>query len=513
MIDAAALADAFALLASNPLAWIVVPAGLMIGLMFGILPGLSVPIAMAVFLPFTLYMDFLSAILFLTAIFTGGGFGGSVPAILLNVPGTTAAIATCFDGYPMARQGRHNEALGVALAASTIGTIVGYALLLVILEPISRFVLKLGPPELALIAVAGLFLIAALSGGYFWRGIVAGAVGLMIGTIGMSSSGVMRGTMGSMHMLDGIETTAAIIGLFAASEIFALARKDYIVADAKARAVRLSKIFQGFTRAFRSWFLMIRGGLLGAMIGAVPGVGSTVANLVSYSAARATAKDPASYGRGNADGVVAAEAANSSSEGGSMVALLALGIPGGAGTAIMLGAFAMHNVTGGPRFISDNKEVVYAIIGGNLIQAFLLAVIGIVFLRIAVMVVQVPLRYLLPVILVLTVLGSYSLSGSLAGPMTLAGGAILGVVMKHFNYPVVAMVIGLLLGRMLEGNLLRTWQLSRGDLTIFFERPISLVLIVLLVAAAATPFVLKRIRRARQPGDITSHGEAGGPRT
>ena len=169
MIDAVALVDAVALLVSNPLAWIVVPAGLLIGLVFGILPGLSVPIAMAVFLPFTLYMDFLSAILFLTAIFTGGGFGGSVPAILLNVPGTTAAIATCFDGYPMARQGRHNEALGVALAASSIGTIVGYALLLIILEPISRFVLKLGAPELALIAVAGLFLIAALSDGYCHR--------------------------------------------------------------------------------------------------------------------------------------------------------------------------------------------------------------------------------------------------------------------------------------------------------------------------------------------------------
>ncbi|XDB00448.1 tripartite tricarboxylate transporter permease (plasmid) [Sulfitobacter sp. LCG007] len=166
-------------------------------------------------MPFTLYMDFLSAILFLTAIFTGGGFGGSVPAILMNVPGTTAAIATCFDGYPMARQGKHNEALGLALAASTVGTVVGYALLFVILEPISRLVLKLGAPELFLIAMAGLFLIAALAGKYFWRGVLAGALGLMIGTVGMSSSGIMRGTMGSMWMLDGISTTAAIIGLFA----------------------------------------------------------------------------------------------------------------------------------------------------------------------------------------------------------------------------------------------------------------------------------------------------------
>ncbi len=500
MFDLNAVSDAISLLVSTPSAWFVVPIGLIIGLVFGVLPGLSVPIAMAVFLPFTLYMDFLSAILFLTAIFTGGGFGGSVPAILMNVPGTTAAIATCFDGYPMARQGRHNEALGLALAASTVGTVIGYTLLFILLEPSSRFVLQLGAPELFLIAVAGLLLIAALSGKYFWRGILAGAVGLMLGTMGMSSSGVMRGTMGSMYMLDGISTTAAIIGLFAASELFGLARKDYIVADASARQVKLSLIAKGFFGAFKKWGMIFRGGLIGAFVGTVPGVGSTVANLVSYSFARSVSKDPDSFGTGNPDGVIAAESANSSSEGGSMVALLALGIPGGAGTAIMLGAFAMHNVTGGPRFISDNKDIVYAIIGGNLIQALMLAAVGILFLRVAVTIVKVPLRYLLPAITILTVLGSYALSGTMVGPITLTAAAILGLIMKHYNYPAVAMVIGILLGSMMEGNLLRTWQLSRGDLGIFIERPISLTLLVLLVLAVLTPFAMRRLnaRLAKQ---------------
>ncbi|NVK32970.1 MAG: tripartite tricarboxylate transporter permease [Rhodobacteraceae bacterium] len=492
MIDLAAAGDAITLLSANPMAWLVVPLGLLIGLTFGVLPGLSVPIAMAVFLPFTLNMDFLSAILFLTAIFTGGGFGGSVPAILMNVPGTTAAIATCFDGYPMARKGRHNEALGLALAASTMGTIIGYALLFILLEPISRLVLKLGAPELFLVAVAGLFLIAALSGKFFWRGVLAGALGLMLGTMGMSSSGIMRGTAGSMYMLDGIAVTAAIIGLFAASEIFALVKSDYIVTDASARQVKLSLIAKGFTGAFKYWYLIARGGLIGAAVGSVPGVGSTVANLVSYSFAKSRSKTGDSFGEGNPEGVIAAESANSSSEGGSMVALLALGIPGGAGTAIMLGAFAMHNVTGGPRFVSDNKDVVYAIIGGNLVQAILLAGLGLLFLRIAVTIVKVPLRYLLPVITVLTVLGSYALSQNMVGPITLAAGALLGLVMKHFNYPVVAMVIGLLLGRMMEGNLLRTWQLGRGDLTIFFERPISVVLLIVLCLFAILPFVMNR---------------------
>ena len=495
MIDLASASDAISLLLGNPMAWLVVPVGLMIGLVFGILPGLSVPIAMAVFLPFTLYMDFLSAILFLTSIFTGGGFGGSVPAIMMNVPGTTAAIATCFDGYPMAKKGQHNEALGLALAASTVGTIVGYALLFIILEPISRLVLQLGAPELFLIAIGGLFLIAALSGRFFWRGVLAGAIGLLVGTMGMSSTGMMRGTMGSMYLLDGIDTTAAIIGLFAASEIFALVRSEYIVGDVGSRTVDIRLIAKGFCDAFRHWRLVIQGGLIGALVGVVPGVGSTVANLVSYSFARSTSKTGATFGEGNPEGVLAAESANSSSEGGSMVALLALGIPGGAGTAIMLGAFAMHNVTGGPRFISDHKDIVYAIIGGNIIQAILLAGMGLLFLRVAVMVVKVPLRFLLPVITVLTVLGSYALSGTMVGPATLAGGAILGLIMKHYNYPVVAMVIGLLLGRMMEGNLLRTWQLSRGDLTIFFERPISLGLIVALCLAVLVPLLMKRLKR------------------
>ncbi|MEF2553152.1 tripartite tricarboxylate transporter permease [Aurantimonas sp. A2-1-M11] len=496
MIDFAAASEAFTLLFSSGIEpWVMVPLGLIIGLVFGILPGLSVPIAMAVFLPFTLYLDFLPAILFLTSIFTGGGFGGSVPAILINVPGTTAAIATCFDGYPMARQGRHNEALGLALAASTVGTTFGYVYLLLLIEPLSRFVLQLGAPELFMIALWGLTLIAALSEGFFWRGILAGALGLLIGTIGMSSLGITRGTLGSIYLLDGIETTAALIGLFAASELFALVKSDYIVADAGARNVKLKEIAGGFFGAFRNMGLILRGSMIGALIGTVPGIGSTVSNLVSYTTAKNSDPDKASYGKGNPKGVIAAESANSSSEGGSMITLLALGIPGGAGTAIMLGAFAMHNVTGGPRFISDNKEIVYAIIGGNLIQAILLAIMGLLFLRIAVLIVRVPLRFLVPAVTALAILGSYALTSSMAGPVTLTAGAVLGVIMSRYNYPVVAMVIGLLLGRMMEGNLLRTWQLGNGDLTIFFERPIALGILAIMVMTLALPFIRSRFGR------------------
>lgn len=501
MIDLAALHQALTLLFTDPSPWVAVPAGLMIGLVFGILPGLSVPIAMAVFLPLTLYMDFTTAILFLTAIFTGGGFGGAVPAVLMNVPGTSAAVATCFDGYPMARKGQHNEALGLALGASTVATALGYVLLLLLIEPVSRLVLRLGPPELFMVALWGLTLIAALSEGSFYKGLLAGALGLLLGTIGMSSAGIVRGTFGSMYLMDGIPITAALIGLFAASELFDLVKNDYIVEDERSRKVTLRGILHGFFGAFRSLGLIVRGGVLGAVIGAVPGIGSTVANLVSYSYAKNGAPDADTYGKGNPKGVIAAESANSSSEAGSMVTLLALGVPGGAGTAVMLGAFAMHNVTGGPRFISDNKEIVYAIILGNLVQSVMLILVGIAFLRISILVVKLPLRFLVPSIMALTILGAYALTGNMAGPATLVAGAILGWVMKQYGYPAVAMVIGLLLGSMAEGELQRSYQLGGRDLMIFLERPIAVALLTMLVLTTFYPTIRRRLRAADRGGD------------
>ena len=496
MLDIQAIFDSFSLLFSLPAAWVVVPVGLVIGLTFGAIPGLSVPIAMAVFLPATLYMDFLESILFLTAIFTGGGFGGSIPAILINVPGTSAAIATCFDGYPMARQGRHNSALGIALGASTVGTAIGYLLLFVILEPLSHFVLKLGAPELFLIALTGILLIGLMTEGRFWRAALAGALGILLALIGMSSAGIERGTFGSIYLLDGIDRNAAIIGIFAASELFQLVKSDYIVQAREKRNVSIREIAAGFGSILRMPGTIFSGSALGAGLGIIPGIGSSIANLVSYSLSRQASKEPESFGQGNPKGVAAAESANSSSEGGSMVGLLALGIPSSAATAIMLSAFAMHNVTGGPRFISDQKDVVYAIIAGNLIQALLLAGIGIFFIRVTVYIVRVPLAYLLPPIVICTVLGSYALASSINGPLTLVVFSVLGILMKRYGYSVVATVIGLLLGLMMEGNLVRTWQLGGGSLRPIAERPISLIIIALLVTAVGTAIYVARRKKA-----------------
>ncbi|MDX5433542.1 MAG: tripartite tricarboxylate transporter permease [Halomonas sp.] len=483
MIDLAAVEQGLALLFSSFAPWMVVVPGIVIGLIFGATPGLQISMAMAIFLPMTLYMDFVQAMLFLTAIFTGGSFGSGIPAILMNIPGTSSAIATAFDGYPMARQGKHNQALGVALASSVIGVLMGYLILFVMIQPLSFMVLKLGPAEMFAIILWGMTLIASLRGEQMLKGLMAGFVGMLVGTIGFNELGMARGTMGQTYLLDGVPVIPAMMGMFAASELFKLANKGYIVESEASRKVRIGEIFQGFKMAVTYPWVLIRGGLIGVFVGAVPGVGSSVSNLLSYVETQRRDEDPASFGKGNPKGVVASESANSTSEAGSMATLLALGIPGGGATAVMLAAFAMHNITGGPQFIRQQTDVVYAIIFANFAQVFLLMVIGLLFIPLLANIVKVPMRYLIPSVLVLAVMGSFGLTGNMTGPATVLIFAVVGWLLRHYGYSVPAAVIGMLLGAMSEKSLLHSYQISGGDLAYVFERPVTMIILALLLVS------------------------------
>ncbi|MCA1242092.1 tripartite tricarboxylate transporter permease [Stappia stellulata] len=503
MLDQFALSQAFGLLFSSFDPWIWVIPGLLIGLVFGSIPGLQISMAMAVFLPVTFGMDFLQAMLFLTAIFTGGAYGGGVTAILMNIPGSSSSIATAFDGYPMARQGKHNEALGLGLAASVVGSFIGYILLLLLIGPMAALVLKIGPMEMVVVVLWGLTLIATLNDGNVAKGLFAGFLGLLLSQIGMSTTGIMRTTVGNPHLLDGIPAVPAMIGIFAASELLRLRGSSYLVTDEAQRDISLRKILAGVAETFRYPAVLLRGSLIGAGIGAIPGVGSSVANLVSYGEARRTSRTPEAFGKGAPEGVIAAESANSSSEGGSMTALLALGIPGGAATAVLLAAFSFHNIIGGPSFIRNQTDVVYSIILGNLGQVLLLAVVGLLMLRVLGMVVRVPLAYLVPSVLAMCAWGGYGITGTIAGPLTVAAFALLGWLMRRNAYPVAATVIGLLLGRMMEGELVRTLQISNNQpMTYLLERPIALVLAIAMLAVLVGAPSLKalRARKARRAG-------------
>ena len=498
MIDSASFFAALEMLFSSGAPWLIVIPGILIGLVFGAIPGLQISTAMAIFLPMTLYMDFMQAMLFLTAIFTGGGFGGSIPAILMNIPGTSSAIATAFDGYPLTRQGQHNVALGLALGASCIGVIIGYTILFLLISPISEIVLRIGPAEMTVVILWGITLIGSLSSGSLLKGIISGLVGLLIGTIGYSEAGVTRGTFGSSYLLDGVAVIPAMIGMFAASELFRLVKTQYLIEDSAARTVSVHLIVKGFRSAITHPWIMLRGSLIGVFVGSVPGVGSSVANLLSYMVTKRNAADPDSFGKGNPSGVVASEAANSTSEAGSMATLLALGIPGGGATAVMLAAFAMHNITGGPQFIREETDVVYAIIIANFGQAVLLIGLGLLLIPLLANVIKVPMTYLVPSVLAIAVFGAFGLTGDLSGPVTVLVFAILGWIFKRYDYSVPAAVIGILLGGMAEDSLIYSYQISGGQWSYLLQRPMALAILALLAASLfGTRLVDTLTRRVR----------------
>lgn len=487
------------MLFSSASPWLIVIPGILIGLTFGAIPGLQISTAMAIFLPMTLYMDFMQAMLFLTAIFTGGGFGGSIPAILMNIPGTSSAIATAFDGYPMARQGQHDMALGLALGSSCIGVIVGYTILFLLISPISEIVLKIGPAEMTVVILWGITLIGSLSSGSLLKGVISGLVGLLIGTIGYSEAGVTRGTFGSSYLLDGVAVIPAMIGMFAASELFRLVKTQYLVEDSAARKVSVGLILAGFRKAMTHPWVVLRGSLIGVFVGSVPGVGSSVANLLSYIVTKRNAPDPESFGKGDPSGVIASEAANSTSEAGSMATLLALGIPGGGATAVMLAAFAMHNITGGPQFIREETDIVYAIIIANFGQAILLIGLGLLLIPLLANVIKVPMNYLVPSVLAVAVFGAFGLTGDMSGPVTVLVFSILGWIFKRYDYSVPAAVIGILLGGMAEDSVIYSYQISGGQWSYLFERPMALAILALLVVSMfGTRMVDLLLRRVRE---------------
>ena len=498
MLDYTAIAGSLDVLFSNFWAFPLMVAGLLIGLIGGAIPGINISTAMAIFLPLTFKMDFASALYFLTAIFTGAGYGGGITAILMNIPGTASAVATAFDGYPMAQQGKHNEALGYSLGASSMGCFLGYIALIVLISPIANAVLKLGPAEMVVLILWGVSLIATIGGGSMLKALACGFFGLLLGTLGTNEAGYIRGTMGITIMLDGIPPIPAMIGLFALSELFNLANQDYIVKDDKLRQVSVPKFLRGFASVLKYPVTLLRGTVLGALIGAVPGIGGSVSNLLSYSEAKRCSKHPEVFGTGTPEGIVAAESANSSGEAGSMATLLALGIPGSGATAIMLAVLAMHNITGGPSFINEHKELVYAVLFANLFQCVGLVMIGLLTLPFLSSIVKVPLTYLVPSILVIATFGSYGMVGHISGPIITMIFAVVGWFLKRNGYSVAAMVIGLVLGKSAESTLINLYQISGGELLGFiFGRPIAGTLAVLLVIMMLYPPVKQWLIKKR----------------
>lgn len=362
------------------------------------------------------------------------------------------------------------------------------------LEPIGRFTLQFHAPERFLIAIFGLSIIASIGGKSQLKTLLAGVFGILLGTVGMAPTGASRATYDWVYLLDGIPFVPALIGIFAIPELFRLVNKQFIYHKDKIPNPTLNKILRGALSVIKRPFLLIKSAFIGVGVGTLPAAGATVATLISYNQALVTSKRPDDFGKGSKDGLIAAESANSSSEGGSVATMLALGIPGGMGTAVLIGAVITQGWVPGPNLIWNHLDVIYGVLWGQLFTALLLLPLGLVFAFYAAKIVLIPTKYLVPIISVTILAGVYALNYNIADVYIALSFGVLGWLMKKYNYPTIALILGLILSPMADAELIRVSQNFAGNYSVFFTRPISLTLVVLTIFF----IILPNYRRFKQ---------------
>ncbi|HWO74507.1 MAG TPA: tripartite tricarboxylate transporter permease [Bacillus sp. (in: firmicutes)] len=472
---------------------LLVIAGVIVGIIIGALPGLTATMGVALFLPVTFGMDAVAGILLLIGVYFGSIYGGSISAILLNTPGTPASAATALDGHVLTKQGKAGKALGIAAIASAVGGLLSAILLIFISPQLAEIALNFSAPEMFGLALFGLSIISSISGGSILKGLIAGMVGLVISTIGMDPmTSYPRFTFDQLSLLNGLNFIPVMIGLFAVSEAL-VTMEEELHGKGTLKKIVASYILPKWHELKHLWVTMIRSGFIGSFIGIIPGAGADIAAFVSYNEAKRFAKkeEKDSFGKGNPKGVAAAEAANNGVTGGAMVPLLTLGIPGDAVAAVLLGALVVQGIQPGPQLFTTSADLVYTLFAGMLVANILMLIFGISGIRLFTKILKVPKNILAAVIVVLSVVGSYAISNNFFDVYTMLGAGIIGYFMKKFGFPASPIVLALILGPMAESELRRALVMSEGSYGIFFNRPISLLFIILAILSLVLPIILE----------------------
>jgi len=469
-----------------------------LGLLFGILPGVGGTTALALLLPITFGMDADLALIFLMTAYSVAGFGGMITSILLNVPGDAPNAATTLDGYPMAKEGRAPEAIGAATVASVVGGIIGIAFLIAV-TPIARtLILSFSYPEFFMIAIAGLAGIAAFTRGQTHKGLIAAGIGLLISFIGLDPvTGSPRFAFGQLYLWDGIDIVPALVGLFAGAEMVYLYGKDTPIAERDdVSTTSTSTFMQGAKANLRHWSLVLRSSIIGIIVGVIPGIGGTVASFFAYGQAAQTSKTPEKFGKGSEEGVAAPETANNTVASTTLIPLLSFGIPSSNSTAVLLGGLLMHGLLPGPRLFEQNPQVIDSLYVGSLIAIIAQIGVGIVILPACIWLVNRPRPYQAGFIFALILSGIYTLNNSPFDLGIALALALVGYLMRIAQFPFLPMILGVVLGHMVESSYRRSLVLSGGDHMIFLEDPIAVGL--LIASAAFAVYSLSReVRDAR----------------
>jgi putative tricarboxylic transport membrane protein len=425
--------------------------------------------------------------------------GGSITSILINTPGGAPNAATCFDGYPMAQQGRAGAAIGAAAMASTLGGLIGMVVLVAVIPVLKQIILLFGPPEFFMLSLMGLASVALATGGQFLRGLIAGGVGLMLSFVGYSAvSGDVRFTLGSEYLWDGIPLVPALTGLFAITEMIALSIAGGTISKDIA-TTKVTGVMEGIWACFKHWKTLLQGSAIGTFIGAIPGLGGTVAAFLSYAAAMQISKSPETFGKGNIEGVIGPEAANNSKDGGSLIPTLAFGIPGSAEMAVFLGVLVLIGIEPGPMLLIKHEGVMFSLIMALSASCIIATVLTLMVTRPLAMITLVDVHIVAPIVIAVSLVGVYALENRAGDVVLAAAFGVLGYVMMRFGFPRITLVIALVLGDLAESSYHQSLQMANGDWTIFFTRTTSLILFTLTVLCLLWPAVQMLRKRRRVP--------------
>jgi putative tricarboxylic transport membrane protein len=469
--------------------------GTLLGIFVGALPGLSGSTTTALLLPLTLTMSPITSIAFLGAIYCAANFGGSITAILVNAPGDPSASATAFDGYPMAARGEAGRALGMSAVASTIGGIFSILVLVVATPLLSRFAYSFGPPEYFALAVFGLSMLGAVGGAGALKSLIAGCFGVLLACIGMDlTTGIERFTFGLPALSDGISFVPVLTGLFAVAELIEqAARLDRKVERLPMSAARLPSLAD-FRKSGKSIGL---GSVIGTLIGVLPALGATTAAIIAYNEVRRFSRHKEEFGKGAIEGIAGPEAANNGAVGGSMVPTLALGIPGSATTAIILAGLIVQGVRPGPHLFNEQPEYLYAVFGSMLAANLIFLVLGMLLAKLFAMITLIPNRLLWPGVLFCSVIGAYAPNQAMADVWTMLAFGVIGFFFRRHGFSPAPLVMGLVLGQMVEESLKQSLLIFDQRWTGFLGRPIAMTLLVVTAVLLALPALARAVHAVR----------------
>jgi putative tricarboxylic transport membrane protein len=462
--------------------------GVVIGTLIGVLPGIGPVATIAILLPFSFSLDPTSAIIMLSGIYYGSQYGGSTTSILVNIPGETGSIVTCLDGYQMARKGRAGPALGISAIGSFIGGTLGVVGLMLLVPPMAKLAIGFGAPELFALILFGLMMVTSLGSGSLVKSLIMATMGIFVSLIGKESiGGFGRFTLGSITLSDGVGLIPVAMGMFGISEILenveTLAKQEVFKTD-------IRNLFPTWGDWIACRWAIVRGTLIGFFLGILPGAGVVLTSFFAYAIEKRFSKYPEKFGTGMIEGVAAPETANNAATAGAMIPLLALGIPASPTIAILLGAFIIHGIQPGPFFISQYPDLFWGVIASMYIGNIMLVILNLPLIGMWVKILTIPYALLFPLIILFCLIGVYSLNNNVFEIFILILFGLFGYLLKKMDYSLAPFILAMVLGPMMETSFRQSLTIAQGDLLIFFQRPFSAILMVLVIVTLIVSLIL-----------------------